>query len=111
MAGLVIDWMRYMLKEEPLIAKSRHMDVIVAAWEAGIDAVCRGAPHLVVAHSSTDDLTAPTACTIALTYLDLATPSFGLGVCWAGFFKAAATVWPLFTISRVSPRGMAAMAP
>ena len=105
MAGLVIDWMRYMLKEEPLIAKSRHMDIIVAAWKAGIDAVCRGAPHLVVAHSSTDDLTAPTACTIALTYLELAVPSFGLGACWAGFFKAAATVWPPLHNSLGLPEG------
>ena len=32
--------------------------------------------------------------TIALSYLDLAASSFGLGTCWAGYFHAAATMWP-----------------
>jgi len=41
-----------------------------------------------------DDVTAPTACTIALTYLELAAPSFDLGTCWAGYFNAGATFWP-----------------
>jgi nitroreductase len=34
-----------------------------------------------------------TDCTIALTYLELAAPSFGLGACWAGYFMAAARHW------------------
>lgn len=34
------------------------------------------------------------ACTIALTYLELAVPSFGLGARWAGYFNAAANMWP-----------------
>ena len=37
---------------------------------------------------------APAACTIALTYLELAAPSIGLGCCWAGYFYAAATTFP-----------------
>jgi nitroreductase len=94
LAGLVVDWMRHLLSEDPATAKARHMDLIVDLWEAGIDAVCRSAPHLIIAHAPEDEGTAPAACTIALTYLDLAAPSFGLGTCWAGFFNAAASLWP-----------------
>lgn len=94
LAGLVVDWMRYVLKAEPLIAKAQHIDLVVRFWEAGIDAVCRSAPHLIIAHAPEDEGTAPVACTIALTYLELAAPSFGLGACWAGFFNTAAAFWP-----------------
>jgi nitroreductase len=34
------------------------------------------------------------ACIIALTYLELAVTSFGLGACWAGYFSAAANMGP-----------------
>jgi nitroreductase len=34
------------------------------------------------------------ACIIALTYLELAATAHGLGACWAGYFNAAATVYP-----------------
>ncbi|MDO8785795.1 MAG: nitroreductase family protein [Syntrophales bacterium] len=94
LAGLVVDWMRHLMNEDPLTAKARHMDLIVGLWETGIDAVCRSAPHLIIAHAPEDEGTAPAACTIAMTYLDLAAPSFGLGSCWAGFFNAAAYLWP-----------------
>jgi nitroreductase/NAD-dependent dihydropyrimidine dehydrogenase PreA subunit len=94
MAGLVIDWVRYLIEEQPSIAEEMHMDRAVAAWEAGVDTICRGAPHLIVAHAPGDDHLAPSACTIALTYLELAASSFELGTCWAGYLNAAATFWP-----------------
>lgn len=94
LAGLVIDWMRDLLKKEVPIAKKLHMDRVVAAWESGVERICRGAPHVIVAHAPREDRTAPAACTIALTYLELAAPSFGLGACWAGYFNAAANMWP-----------------
>jgi len=93
LTGLVVDWMRSMLMENESYARQMHMDMIIAAWDMGIDTVCRDAPHLIVAHGlAADPMTQP-ACTIALTYLDLAAPSFGLGTCWAGFFHAAAMLW------------------
>ena len=94
LSGMVIDRMRYMLKEEPAMAKERHMDHVVAAWEAGNERICRGAPHVIVAHAPEEERTAPVACAIALSYLELAAPSFGLGACWAGYFKEAASMWP-----------------
>ena len=54
----------------------------------------RGTPHLIVAHAQKALATAQSACTIALTYLDLAAPSFALGTCWAGYFNTAANLYP-----------------
>ena len=93
-AGMVIDWMRYMLKQQPDFANFLHMDRVVDRWEKGRDTVCRNAPHVIVAHASKEDRRAPVASTIALAYLELAAPSFGLGACWAGYFNAAAASWP-----------------
>jgi len=94
LAGLVVDWMRFMVKAQPELARALHMEGIIAFWEGGGDLICRGAPHVIVAHGAKDDRTAPVACTIALTYLELAAPSFGVGACWAGYFNAAAGLWP-----------------
>ena len=94
LAGLVIDWMRHMLKQQPALAQGMHMDRVVASWESGMERICRRAPHVIVAHAPKDERTAPAACTIALAYLELAVPSFGLGACWAGYFNAAANMWP-----------------
>lgn len=105
LAGLVIDWMRYMIKEQPEIAIPFHMARVVDAWEAGIDGICRSAPHLILAHAHKDDRTAPTACTIALTYLELAAAPLGLGACWGGYFNLAATLWPPMQEAIALPEG------
>jgi len=93
LAGLVIDWMRITIKENPAIAVPMHMDRIVAMWEIGKDRICRRAPHVIVAHSEKNQRTAPAACNIALTYLELAAYSMGLGACWAGYFGTAANLY------------------
>ncbi len=105
LSGIVIDWMRYMLKEEAQIAQSMRMDRIVTAWERGIDRICRGAPHVIITHAPKEERSAPAACTIALSYLELAAPSFGLGACWAGYFNAAAALWPPMQQSLKLPAG------
>jgi nitroreductase/ferredoxin len=105
LAGMVVDWMRFMIKEQPAMAAAMNLDKVVAAWEMGMDNVCRNAPHIILAHAPKEDRTALTACTIALTYLELAVPSFGLGACWAGFFGAAAAFWPPMQESLGLPEG------
>jgi len=94
MAGMVIDWMRYVQKEHPAMALTLRMDRAITAWEAGMDPICRNAPHIVVACGDKSNMMAQTACVIALTYLELTAPAFGLGACWAGYFNAAAASWP-----------------
>lgn len=105
LTGLVVDWMRYMVKEQPDFAASMHLDLVIGAWEADVDTVCRDAPHLILVHAEKADPTAQTACTIGLTYLELATQSFGLGACWAGFFNVAAMFWPPMQKALALPDG------
>lgn len=93
LAGLVIDWMRHTINESPQVAKGMNFDRVVAAWEKGIDRVCRSAPHVIVTHGAQNDRFAPNSCPIAISYLELAAPSFGLGTCWGGYFTAAARSW------------------
>jgi nitroreductase/NAD-dependent dihydropyrimidine dehydrogenase PreA subunit len=94
LAGIVVDWMRWMIDNAPEIALSLHMDRTVKRWETGNDVILRNAPVVIVAHAEKDNRTAPTSCTIALTYLELAAVGLGLGSCWAGYFIAAATAFP-----------------
>jgi len=89
LAGLVVDWMRWMLANMPQAAQAMHMDKTIGRWEAGDDVIFRGAPMLILAHAKKDLPPAPAACTIAAAYLELAASTMGLGACWAGYFMAA----------------------
>jgi nitroreductase/NAD-dependent dihydropyrimidine dehydrogenase PreA subunit len=88
--GMVIDWMKQMKKENPGMAKALHLDMLIGAWKFGMDVVTRNAPSLVLAQGTEKDRTAPPACTIAMTYFDLAAQSFDVGTCWCGYFLMAA---------------------
>jgi nitroreductase/NAD-dependent dihydropyrimidine dehydrogenase PreA subunit len=92
LAGLVIDWVRASLPTQPPAAR-RNYQRVLSLWESGVDMICRGAPHLIIACGPKDYPWAVTDCAIALTYLELAAPSFGLGACWGGFLTAAARQW------------------
>lgn len=59
----------------------------VEIWENGMGTILREAPCLVVAPAPEDNMMAMSDGMIALTHLDLALPSFGLGGCWAGLFN------------------------
>ena len=105
LAGHVVDWFRMLFERRPEMARGMRLDRIVTAWDAGKDPVCRGAPHLVVAHAPADDPTAPSACTLALAYLELAAPSFGLGACWAGYLHMASLHAPALQAALALPAG------
>jgi len=92
-AGMTVDWMRYMHREQPQAMAMLHLDRFIDAWEQGFDRVCRNAPHLIIAHGHGKNPMAPAACTIALAHLDLAAWGMGLGACWAGLLSNAAANW------------------
>ncbi|MEE8471012.1 MAG: nitroreductase family protein [Dehalococcoidia bacterium] len=104
-AGLVIDWMRTTLSQSPQLAELWHFDLIVADWDRGIDAILRGAPHVIVAHAPKDLPIAGQNCSIALAHLELAAYSHGLGTCWAGWFQAGVTFHPPMTEALQLPEG------
>jgi nitroreductase/Pyruvate/2-oxoacid:ferredoxin oxidoreductase delta subunit len=104
LAGLVVDWMRADLASQPPAAQ-RNTLRFIAGWDSGVDMICRGAPHIVIACGPENLPVSATDCAIALTYVELAAPSFGLGACWAGFFTAAARQWAPLQEALALPEG------
>lgn len=104
-ASLVIDWIKFAIKEYPELAAAYHFDLLVKAWDEGSDRICRNAPHVIVAHGPEQNMAIQTTCTIALTYLELAASSMKLGACWAGYFYRAAANWPPLKLALGIPEG------
>jgi nitroreductase len=93
------------MKERPALAQSLDLARLVDGWEKGSDPISRGAPHIVVTYASKEVPSASVDCASALTHLELAASSMGLGACWYGFFYAAAASFPpLFQALRL-PEG------
>jgi nitroreductase/NAD-dependent dihydropyrimidine dehydrogenase PreA subunit len=91
LAGLTIAWMKTLEKtSHPL---SGYVPSLIKAWERGFDPVCRGAPHLVIAHIPEGNPVASIDAIIALTHFDVTAPAYGVGTCWAGFLSMAATAY------------------
>lgn len=62
-------------------------------WENGYDFILRGAPVVVVACAPTEYGWGKQDCAIALTYLELAAETRGLGICWAGYLTRVAAIY------------------
>ena len=107
MAGMVVDFFRHLAAAKNPLVDSYRLREIIAAWESGVDGISRGAPALVVAHAPKDYGLATVDCVLALTYLDLAAPSLGLGTCWGGYFMMAAPHWPPLQKALDLPEGRA----
>lgn len=86
-AGMTVDWMRRLLEEKPESVPFAYAPLIIAAWDAGIDAVLRSAPALVVAVAPEQAGNGMVDLSLALCYLELAAPKMGLGSCWAGMLR------------------------
>jgi nitroreductase len=94
LAGMTVDWMRYVLEKKPEAVPFAYAPLIVAAWDTGMDAVLRNAPALVVAIAPEEAANGMVDLSLALCYLDLAAPKFGLGTCWAGMLRRGLVNWP-----------------
>jgi nitroreductase len=105
LAGIVADWMRWMIGNMASLALSWHMDRTLQRWEDGTDVILRDAPVVIVTHAEEHNRMAPSTCTIALTYLELAATAMGLGCCWAGYFNAAAMMFPPMKEALALPAG------
>jgi nitroreductase len=91
LTGLVVDWMRHEAAADAPLMPPAVFGPLVAAWDRGDDLICRGAPHLIVAH--VPDSSALVDGIIAITWADAVAPAFGVGTCWAGFLMIAAARW------------------
>jgi nitroreductase/NAD-dependent dihydropyrimidine dehydrogenase PreA subunit len=85
LSSIVVDWLRILL-----VQGVPGMKGMLKAWEMGSDPILRNAPNLIIAHGAANDSMTKYSSTIALATLELASLSFGLGACWAGFLHHAA---------------------
>jgi nitroreductase/NAD-dependent dihydropyrimidine dehydrogenase PreA subunit len=87
-AGEVIGWMRDLVAD-PSAVVMPYMPLLVEGWDAGIDTILRSAPCLVVAMAPAEARNGMVDLTLALSYLELSAPPYGLGTCWAGLLQGA----------------------
>lgn len=109
LTGIIVEWMRWMKDNMPEIAASFNMDGMISQWKKGKDVLLRDAPVVIVTHAAKNDLAARTSSTLALSYLELAAASAGLGCCWAGLFQAAAAKFPPMIEALQLPEGHESM--
>jgi nitroreductase/NAD-dependent dihydropyrimidine dehydrogenase PreA subunit len=93
-AGMVIDWMRTVIQNSPKAAETMGFTRAVASWDEGHERICRGAPHVIVAHADKNWGFGAEDCALALCLLDLYATSMGLGACWGGYFYKAVNAYP-----------------
>jgi nitroreductase/NAD-dependent dihydropyrimidine dehydrogenase PreA subunit len=105
LSGLTVEWMRSVLKKDPQPAYAPYLPMIVAVWDAGYDVVLRHAPAVVVASAPEQDPYGLVDVTLALSYLELAATSKGLGTCWAGLVQGAMLFSPQLKKEMGIPEG------
>ena len=103
----VIDWARYVAKNPPNEMMKGLCEHLIAAREAGKDPICRTAPCLIVAYDSAENTFAQINSVIALTQMDLAAQTLGLGTCWGGFVQMASSASPQIAKLIGIPEGFA----
>jgi nitroreductase/NAD-dependent dihydropyrimidine dehydrogenase PreA subunit len=94
LAEMVIEWMREVSHTDPKKAEASGFVRPIAAWEQGEERICRGAPHVIVAHADKNWIFGPEDSALALSLLDLYATSMGLGACWGGYFYKAVNAYP-----------------
>ena len=94
LAEMVIDWMRTVIRDNPEAAQAGGLTRAVDSWDEGHERICRGAPHIIVAHGDKTWGFGPEDCALALGLLDLYATSLGLGACWGGYFYKAVNAYP-----------------
>lgn len=92
-AAQVVDWMRSLL-QNPKVTVMPYFPLLIQAWEAGVDSILRSAPCLVTAMAPGPAPIRMVDLTLALSYLELAAPQYGLGTCWAGLLQGALLASP-----------------
>ncbi|OBQ51611.1 nitroreductase family protein [Halodesulfovibrio spirochaetisodalis] len=90
LAEMTIEWMMDIRKNNRELAKKYSVAGLIAGWKKGQDLILRGAPHLALCYTENNLTWHDTDSAVALTYLELAAHSRGVGACFAGFFTYCA---------------------
>jgi nitroreductase/Pyruvate/2-oxoacid:ferredoxin oxidoreductase delta subunit len=94
---LGIEWLQWVIKEMPKMAAESNMEEKLARQKLKHDAFLRGAPVLIVTHTREGGMVSLLGAidsANALSFLDLAANSLGLGTCWAGYVYIMANLFP-----------------
>ncbi|MFH0976099.1 MAG: nitroreductase family protein [Spirochaetota bacterium] len=94
LSGFAVDWIRDDIKKHNGVPSAPYYPLIVEAWEAGKDMILRDAPALIIISAPKDVVYGMVDISLALSYLELSAPLFGLGTCWAGLLENALKNWP-----------------
>ncbi len=105
LSGLVVDWMRVTMREDPALAKTFHFDRVITLWDKGKDPICRNAPHLIIAHGAAKARLTQADCVLALAYAELIALPLGLGTTWAGYVMTATMLYPPLVQALNLPEG------
>ena len=89
LAAGTIDWMRGINMAKPEMAGRYNLQLLIDAFDNGIDRICRNAPHVIIGFTPSTYTLGAKDAVIATSHLELVAPSFGLGSCWAGFLMMA----------------------
>jgi nitroreductase/NAD-dependent dihydropyrimidine dehydrogenase PreA subunit len=80
-AELTVEWLRGFGEAQAMVTE---------AWDAGEDIILREAPLLAMACAGSDAIKPCEDCTIAVTSMELAAATLGIGSFWLGYFMTAA---------------------
>ena len=87
-AGRTVGWMRKVMEKAPQMVPP-YFPLMIGAWDMGYNSVTWSAPALIVASAPKEATTGMVDVSLALSYLDLAAQTLGLGTCWAGVVEGA----------------------
>lgn len=94
LAGLTVDWMKHVQKNDQNAKVPPFFPLIIAAWDFGMDVVLRDAPSVVIASAPAAAVSGMADVSLALSYLELAAQNMKIGTCWAGLIQMAIHLWP-----------------
>jgi nitroreductase len=82
--SLVIGWLKAVCVTDAQLYSTINGYDVITAWEKGSDPILHNAPHLIIALGPRHTDLAYIDSIIALSYIELLAPFFGLGSCWLG---------------------------
>jgi nitroreductase len=94
LAEMIISYIRDITRDSPETAEQSGYPRVLASWDEGCERICRGAPHVIVAHADKNWGFGAEDCALALGLLDLYAASLGLGACWAGYLYRTINAYP-----------------
>ena len=87
--SMIVDWMRKVIKADPVAAEKLKLPRTVMLWEQGRYKPLRNAPHLFIVHVERTWAFGVEDTTLALSYVELFAKTLGLGATWSGYFYSA----------------------